>query len=213
MAQVNRHQAPQDEAALSQVDAPQPLRRDAVENRERILAAARCLISELGIEAVSMHRVAQAAGVGQATLYRHYAHKGDLCRGLMQESGERAIEEFESFWRASVGRPALERLDGVIKRVVLLFEEKLPYLAAIDDACAGQLRTSKFKHPFYLQIHGIIAGLLNDAQTQGEIPPSNANFMTDAVMAALGPDMYQFQREERGLSQEQIIEGVRRLYT
>jgi len=201
------------ETSPAQTDGVTPSRRDAVENRERILEAARCLFAKSGIEAVSMHRIAQAAGVGQGTLYRHYTHKGDLCRDLMHESAERAREEFDIYWVETEGRPALERLDGMIGRLVVLFEEKLPYLAAIDDACAGEYRTSKFKLPLHRWIHGIIAGFLNDAQAEGSIPPADADFTADAVLATLSPDMYQYQRQERGLSQEQIVQGVRRLYT
>jgi AcrR family transcriptional regulator len=188
------------------------LRRDAVENRERILEVARRLFTESGIEAVSMHRIAQAAGVGQATLYRHYTHKGEICRDLMSESMAHAREEFEIYWRESEQCPALDRLDGVITRLVVLFEAKLPYLAAIDDACAGEFRTTKYHLPEYRWIHGIISKLLEDAQAEGTIPPSDVGFTADAVLAALGPDMYQYQREERGLSQDQIIQGVSRLY-
>lgn len=58
-----------------------------------------------------------------------------------------------------------------------------------------------------------IAGLLRQAQAEGDIAPADADFTADAVLAALSPDVYQYQREERGLTQEQIVQGVRRLYT
>jgi AcrR family transcriptional regulator len=209
---VNRQSNPATGIETALTEGSGGLRRDAVENRKRILDAARCLFAEEGIQAVSMHRIAQATGVGQATLYRHYAHKGDLCRDLMSESTERAREAFEAYWRESSGQPALDRLDGTIVRLVGFFEEKLPYLAAIDDACAGEYRTSKFNLPEYRWIHAIIAELINEAQTEGAIPPADADFTAHAVLASLGPDMYQYQRKERGLSQEQIVEGVRRLY-
>lgn len=214
-AEVNRYpnQVLGVETSSPRADGVVLPRRDAVENRERILQVARRLFTDEGIEAVSMHRIAQTAGVGQGTLYRHYAHKGDLCRDLMYESAERAREECDAYWVETEGRPALERLDGVIRRVVALFEEKLAYLAAIDDACAGEHRTSKFKLPLYRWIHGIITELLNDAQAEGAIPSADVNFTADAVLATLSPDMYQYQRQERGLSQEQIVQGVRRLYT
>jgi len=84
-----------------------------------------------------MHRIAQSAGVGQATLYRHYIHKGDLCRDLMADTMERARVEFEIYWQESSGRPALDRLDGVITRFVSILDEKLPYLEI-----AGRVHTS-----------------------------------------------------------------------
>lgn len=212
---VNRHdnQSLVDETPLPLGDMPVHLRRDAEENRERILAVARHLFAESGIEAVSMHRIAQAAGVGQATLYRRYTHKGDLCRDLMGESMARARNEFEAYWRESEGYPALDRLDGVIARLVSFIDEKLPYLAAIGESCSGELRTTKFNLPEYRWMHGIVTELLDEAQADGAIPPADASFTADAVLAALGPDVYQYQRQERGLTQEQIVRGVRRLYT
>jgi AcrR family transcriptional regulator len=212
---VNRYpdQSSDVETSLAPGDTAPHLRRDAVENRARILDAARSLFTESGIEAVSMHRIAQRAGVGQATLYRHYVHKGELCRDLMADTMERARAEFETYWRESAGQPALDRLDGVITRFVSILDEKLPYLAAIGEACSGESRTSKFNLPEYRWIHGIVTELLDAALAEGSIPPADSDFTAHAILAGLSPDLYQYQRDERGLTQEQIVQGVRRLYT
>ncbi|HEX6452023.1 MAG TPA: helix-turn-helix domain-containing protein [Trebonia sp.] len=53
------------------------LRADAQENRDRILDAARALVSERGLE-VSMREVARCAEVGPATLYRRFPTKQAL---------------------------------------------------------------------------------------------------------------------------------------
>lgn len=50
---------------------PNQLRADAVRNRERLVAAARERFSG-GDEGMSLEGVAQAAGLGIATLYRHF---------------------------------------------------------------------------------------------------------------------------------------------
>ncbi len=68
-------------------------RRDAAEHRQRILEVARRLFAQQGIEAVSMHQIALAAGIGQGTLYRRYANKGELCLDLLREQYERFAEE------------------------------------------------------------------------------------------------------------------------
>ncbi|WP_299531736.1 TetR/AcrR family transcriptional regulator [uncultured Streptomyces sp.] len=56
---------------------PQPLRSDALDNRERILDAARELFSADGLD-VPMREIARRAGVGPATLYRRFPAKQDL---------------------------------------------------------------------------------------------------------------------------------------
>lgn len=57
-------------------------RADARRNREAILAAARDLFAEQGIEA-QMDDVAAAGGVGVGTVYRHFPNKEDLLQALM----------------------------------------------------------------------------------------------------------------------------------
>ena len=56
---------------------PHLLRVDARENRVRVLAAARELFAESGLE-VTMRQIARRAGVGPATLYRRFPTKQDL---------------------------------------------------------------------------------------------------------------------------------------
>jgi AcrR family transcriptional regulator len=53
------------------------LRADAELNRERILAAARAVFAERGLDA-PFDLIAQRAGVGQATLYRRFPRREDL---------------------------------------------------------------------------------------------------------------------------------------
>ncbi|MEV7729043.1 TetR/AcrR family transcriptional regulator [Streptomyces sp. NPDC087917] len=55
---------------------PKP-RADAVRNRERILAAAREMFVECGAEA-PLDEIARRAGVGNATLYRHFPDRAAL---------------------------------------------------------------------------------------------------------------------------------------
>ncbi|WP_433492929.1 TetR/AcrR family transcriptional regulator [Nocardia grenadensis] len=74
---------------------PHTLRSDALDNRERILDAARALFSADGLD-VPMREVARRAGVGPATLYRHFPTKQMLvadafadqlhaCRAIVDE--------------------------------------------------------------------------------------------------------------------------------
>ncbi|MET9698979.1 TetR/AcrR family transcriptional regulator [Streptomyces sp. NPDC006529] len=55
---------------------PRP-RADAVRNRERILLAAREMFVEFGAQA-PLDEIARRAGIGNATLYRHFPERSDL---------------------------------------------------------------------------------------------------------------------------------------
>jgi AcrR family transcriptional regulator len=82
-----------------------PCRRaDASRNHERILSAARAVFVEDGPDG-SLDEVARRAGVGNATLYRHFGDREDLIRSVathviaqVADDAERALaEEGDSF--------------------------------------------------------------------------------------------------------------------
>jgi AcrR family transcriptional regulator len=61
------------------------LRRDARENRNRILAAARAAFAAEGVD-VPVEAIAERAGVGMGTLYRRFPTKDDLVQAVIEES-------------------------------------------------------------------------------------------------------------------------------
>jgi AcrR family transcriptional regulator len=60
------------------------LRKDAARNRELLLAAAREVFAERGLDA-SLDDVARRAGVGVGTAYRHFANKYELAGAIFQQ--------------------------------------------------------------------------------------------------------------------------------
>ncbi|MFD7708489.1 TetR/AcrR family transcriptional regulator [Streptomyces sp. NPDC059785] len=82
-------------AESSRITARDGVRADARRNRERVLVAARAVFAERGIDA-PMATVARRAGVGVATLYRHYPTRDALVRGAFAQQMEtcaRALTE------------------------------------------------------------------------------------------------------------------------
>lgn len=66
-------------------------RKDAVHNRERLIAAAYEVLTERGLEA-QMADIAKAAGLSIGTLYRNFPSKEDLVNALVLERLRRAAE-------------------------------------------------------------------------------------------------------------------------
>jgi AcrR family transcriptional regulator len=81
--------------------AERPLRRDARQNRDRILVAARAAFAERGVDA-SVEEIAVRAGVGIGTLYRRFPTKDELIGAVFGEHLEQI---------ASAAEAALERDD------------------------------------------------------------------------------------------------------
>ncbi|WP_055590768.1 TetR/AcrR family transcriptional regulator [Peterkaempfera griseoplana] len=70
-------------------------RADAVRNRERIVAAAREAFVEHGPD-VPLDDIARRAGIGNATLYRHFADRRELIRTVTLSVLIRTIDEAEA---------------------------------------------------------------------------------------------------------------------
>jgi AcrR family transcriptional regulator len=83
------------------------LRRDAEENRRKILDAAGEVMSEHGL-GVAMQAIAARAGVGVGTLYRRFPRRSDLVEALFEDRMESIVEDaevaldFEDGWQGLV---------------------------------------------------------------------------------------------------------------
>ena len=69
-------------------------RRDAERNREAILEAARAAFAEAGV-GVGVDQIARRAGVGPATLYRHFASKSELVDAVLERRAVALCEVVE----------------------------------------------------------------------------------------------------------------------
>lgn len=67
------------------IDIPRPQRADAARNFEKIVRAARQVYAERGPEA-QLDEIARRAGVGNATLYRHFPDKAALLRAALDQA-------------------------------------------------------------------------------------------------------------------------------
>jgi AcrR family transcriptional regulator len=70
------------------------LRADAARNRERIIAAAKEVFAEQGLEA-STAEIAHRAGVGEATLFRRFHSKDDLIDAVIEAAMDDVIASLE----------------------------------------------------------------------------------------------------------------------
>lgn len=98
------------------------MRADARRNREQIIAAARDVFVEQGVDA-PLDEIARRAGVGIATLYRRFPDRNALVREVMLDNMaramtalDRALEEHPAAWDALVAFMH----DAVSERVTLL---------------------------------------------------------------------------------------------
>jgi hypothetical protein len=141
---------------------------------------------------------------------------------LMLEQYEQFGEEITTFLTQTSTSPALERLEGVLAKMVRLLEEQGTIGGLVagtaerrDDQCSesDRSRHSGFQAtPWYQWMHELLVGLLSEAVDRSEIAALDVSYTADAMLAALHPAVYRFQRQERGFSSERILQGLRHIY-
>jgi AcrR family transcriptional regulator len=116
-------------APLPPVEDARPLRADARRNRERILETARTAFADRGQD-VQMDEIAERAGVGVGTVYRHFPTKEALVLELVRESVGGCIE---------AAAAALEREDPweAVESVVRDNAQNMARNRGLRDAMAG----------------------------------------------------------------------------
>jgi AcrR family transcriptional regulator len=77
------------------VAPPERLRADAARNRDAIVAAARTVFGELGLDA-PLDEIARTAGVGNATLYRRFPTRADLVAAVFADQLRAHTEAIEA---------------------------------------------------------------------------------------------------------------------
>lgn len=175
-------------------------RRDAVANRERVVAAAERLFRERGVEAVRMDDIAAAAGVGKGTLYRGFADKSALVAAVL-DGRERAFQErvLRGDPPLGPGAPAAERLEAFLVALAAEVEATWPTLLVSENATIG----ARYRIGSYAAYRLHVAVLLREAA-----PELDADWQAEALLAPLAADLYGHQRAELGMPADRIRDGL-----
>lgn len=154
-----------------------PKRADARRNRERLLAAARLLFAQRGAD-VPLAAVAQEAGVGVGTAYRHFPTQEELVQAVYRDEvtriGDAAAE-------LAAELPPAEALAAWLHRCVDFVAAKKGMSEALQRA--GATPGSDGGPDSRSRVLAALAGLLAAAQADGSV---RADVDAEDVAATLG---------------------------
>ncbi|WP_164716565.1 TetR/AcrR family transcriptional regulator [Paenibacillus whitsoniae] len=191
-------------------------RKDAMENRQLILQTANQLFQEHGVQSVSMHQIAKTAGVGQATLYRRYAHKGDLCFDILQQYGNHLVERVATYLDNRRQEPPLERLNGILEIWIDAIEEKADLIVAMASKMALDCEDGRgnfFLSPMYRMFRDRMSELILEcigpkaAQQKHPEPELAAH----TLICSISPAGYFHIKNEKNYSKARMKEHYRQL--
>lgn len=176
-------------------------RADAVKNRALLLETAKRLFAEQGVADVTMSAVADAAGVGKGTLYRHFENKLALSMAMLDQD-QRDLQD-RTLERMRESRSPLELLQWFIGEV-LQFTDRNSQLLCVSAGEHGPL--GSLAHPAHWwwrqTIRGLVAGLK---------PDGSADYLADSIFILLDVHNIYFLQKERGYSIEQITSNMQQM--
>ncbi|MEV4322513.1 helix-turn-helix domain-containing protein [Microbispora rosea] len=161
---------------------PAPPRRtrraDASRNATLLLAAARELVAESGPE-VALDEVARRAGVGNATLYRHFPTRADL---LVAVYADEVAELCRRGTEPPAGLSPADTLFSWLDAFVVHVATKRPLALAATEGSTG--RRSALFDQWHTSIRATASDLLRRAQDAGAVRPGLT--VTDLLALAGG---------------------------
>jgi AcrR family transcriptional regulator len=144
---------------VPQPAARQP-RKDALRNRERVLDAATELVRREG-EKVPIAHIAEHAGVGVGTVYRHFATRGDLLGALVYRSFGLAVDNA----RAAAAHPG-SALEGVRAFFLATLRDRERFVLPLHGGPAIFTPATRERQA---DVRTILRGLIDRGQAAGQL--------------------------------------------
>jgi AcrR family transcriptional regulator len=152
--------------------------------RDAILDTTAALVAEHGLFSVTMSQIAEATGIGRATLYKYFPD----VEAILFAWHERQVTGHLDQLAAIRDRPggARERLEAVLEAYALIIHETHGHH---DPELAAFLHRDEQVANAQQQLHGLIRDLLTEAAATGELrddvaPEELASYCLHALAAA-----------------------------
>lgn len=159
--------------------------------RQQILEALAQMLEQSPGERITTAKLAEAVGVSEAALYRHFPSKAKMYEGLIQFVEESVFSRVNAI--TSEGGPAIQVVDRILV-LMLTFAERNPGISRIlnGDALAGETdRLRQRVAQFYERLELEIKQVLRQAEIRENllttIPVSQAaNLLLAAAEGRIG---------------------------
>ncbi len=174
---------------------PRRVRSDAVRNRARLLAAAEAVFAEEGVD-VPVDLIAERAGVGVGTLYRHFPTKEKLFEAILVARVSEITEEARR--RLDVEDPETAFF-GFLSYLVRQASRKRDLIAAFASAGVEfEVVAAEAKE----ELARALSDLLVAAQRAGAV---RADVTTPLVLSLVGATCTSFAQLPEGVKPEEVL--------
>ena len=176
------------------MSSPQPVLPPAADAVERILAAAETLFAQQGFDAVSMHAIAEAAGVCKANIFHHFTSKNDLYVAVLRNACKDASQHLDEL--GSDELPLAERLGQFAQAHLqtILAHDQVTRLSLREMLNQGTHQGQELAEKVYGEKFSRFVAILRAGQAAGELRAD----IDPAVVATalLGANLFFFEARE-----------------
>ncbi len=146
-----------------------------------ILAAARQLLEQRGLEAMTMEEIAAAAGVAKGTLYLYFQSKDDLILALINQVGENILRDVEASLQTPGTPPEkLRRMVSVL--LDYLQRERLLFPIYARELLRGEEKPREGLRHHYQDLEEkfvtLVTRLFAEGIAAGQFIPANPRLLT-----------------------------------
>ena len=176
------------------------LQQKANTKRPEIVQAATSLFAARGIDGVSMRDIAEAAGVREAAIYRHFAGKKELAREIFVSwYGWHCQQVHQTVTGAG---DLKEKLRGIVRQEFTVADR---YPEAFLYFCANEMKFLSSLPPEIPAVRNSLSAFITEGQHQGEFRAGDAELIVDMLSGALCEVALSWvRRQQRGSLRRQI---------
>ncbi|MHC6222753.1 TetR/AcrR family transcriptional regulator [Arthrobacter sp. MMS24-S77] len=182
-----------------------PERSDAARNRERLLQAARELVAEHGVDAITMDMLACRADVGKGTVFRRFGSRAGLMMTLLSDAESDFQRQF------IFGPPPLGPGAPPLERLIAFGEARIKYVEEYGElarAAAEHSPLNRHDAPPVVLWHRHIEMLLREAGLDRD-----PWLLAQSLGAALDPERVLHSLRMHGVAPERLAASWRELVT
>jgi AcrR family transcriptional regulator len=186
------------------------LRQKPETKRPVIVRAATSLFAERGIDGTSMRDIAEAAGVREAAIYRHFAGKNELAREIFLSWYGWYCEKLQDIVSGSGG--TLDKLREIVRHEFSAVRE---HSEAFVYFCDNESRFVRSLSPKIVSARRVFTAFVKAGQSRGEVGAGSPELLADMLSGALCTVALTWlrtgRRKKLGTQLEAVVQGCWRI--
>ncbi|GEM_PF-5256715 len=130
------------------------------------------LFSELGYPQFTTRLLADRCGISRTVIYRYYSTKREVFDAVLDYITENFRQEFQQFVQENPDRPASEKIQMIMLRLIDFIEQNVAFLNALVDFLIDRRRDGEnvrrrvMRYTVYLRL--TLARLIREGTERGE---------------------------------------------